>query len=472
MLKNVALAYEASNSASKNATTSTTAGDRISTSKGSSVAQEDGSGAQNSLLDSVEQDFDKIRESQSYDPATDKWSSIEDFETVEILEDTTQQRPDRYIYYSFWAYDAAKKRWYKVDIRDYGYKYRLGAKNLTSETAQSETAPQEEEDKARARARAKAKAKDRDSGWKNLGLSFSLGGGATLYNNDINNLQLIERDGDYFLQAQDDELKAEACFIRWFRDRYEKRSNFLKQPVSYGSQTIKRVPIGKKFGFQGRGINIPITLALHYTFFKRLRMGAGSNLEINYLKKLATTGDASHIRDLALQEPWLYNLKWFGLIGFKIVRKPTQAMILDAQIGSVYDAGSRLKMLLKKREYLHSNWYISIGVGYEKKLNNYFKLMTRLSGDYKRYKDTASFPSNGSVTLSQPALHLEVGITFNFAQDTEGNETEAADESTQPGQKLEEAGEVVKKSSDDLDKLERAKNKANQTKNRLERLFR
>ena len=428
--QNAALADETSNSASKNATKSTTAGDRTSTSKGRSVAQEDGSGPQNSLLDSVEQDFDKIRESHSYDPATGKWSSIEDFETVEILEDTTQQREGRYIYYSFWAYDAAKKRWYKVDIRDYGYKYRLGTKSLISETAQSETAPEEEEDK------------DRVSRWKNLGLSCSLGGGATLYNNDINNLQLIERDGDYFLQAQDDELKDKAHFIRWFRDSYEKQDRFLKQSVSYGSQTIKRVLIGKKFGFRGIGANIPITLALHYTFFKRLRIGAGSNFEINYLKKLATTGDASHIRDLALQEPWLYNLKWFGLLGFKIVRKPTQAWILDTQIGSVYDAGSRLKMLFKKRQYLHSNWYISIGVGYEKKLNNYFKLMTRLSGDYKRYKDTASFLSNDSVTLSQPALHLEVGITLNFAKDTEGNQIEAVDESTQPGQKLEEASEV------------------------------
>ena len=68
--------------------------------------------------------------------------------------------------------------------------------------------------------------------------------------------------------------------------------------------------------------------------------------------------------------------------------------------------------------------------------------MTRLSGDYKRYKDTASFLSNDSVTLSQPALHLEVGITLNFAKDTEGNQIEAVDESTQPGQKLEEASEV------------------------------
>ncbi|MEM7055896.1 MAG: hypothetical protein AAF392_03420, partial [Bacteroidota bacterium] len=289
ILQDIALAHETS----------------TSTNEVSSVAQEGANSLQNGLLESVEQNFDKIRRYQSYDPATDKWSSIEDFETVEILEDTTQQREDRYIYYSFWAYDVAKKQWHKVDIRDYGYLYRLGINRPTTATVQSETEPVEK--------------KDRDSSWKNLELSFSLGGGATFYNNVISNLQLIERDGDYFLQAKDDEPKDEAYFVRWFRDSYEKKKNFFKRSVAYTSGVVKRVPSDKKFNFKGSGLNIPITLALHYNFFKRLRIGAGSNVEISYLKKLATTGIASHISAMVLQEPWLYNLKWFGLIGFKIV---------------------------------------------------------------------------------------------------------------------------------------------------------
>lgn len=394
ILQNIALAHEAS-----------TYNNEVS-----SVAQEGASSLQDGLLESVEQNFDKIRKYQSYDPATDKWSSIEDFGTVEILEDTTQQREDRYIYYSFWAYDAAKKRWYKVDIRDYGYLYRLGIKRPTSATDQSGTEPAEK--------------KARDSSWKNLELSFSLGGGATFYNNAISNLQLIERDGDYFLQAKDDEPKDEAYFVRWFRDSYEKKKNFFRRSVAYTSGVVKRVSSDRKFSFKGSGVNIPITLALHYNFFKRLRIGAGSNIEVSHLKKLAPTGNASHTSAMILQEPWLYNIKWFGLVGFKIVRRPTKAMIIDTQIGHVYDAGSRLKILLNKRgEYLYTNWYINIGLGYEKKLNNYLKLKTRLSVDHKSYKDTASFPSSSSVAFIQPAIHLEGGITFNCAKDSEWNET-------------------------------------------------
>ena len=80
----------------------------------------------------IERDFDTIRGFQSYDPATDKWSTIEDFDTVDILEDTTAQRADRYIYHSFWAYDAVTRRWHKVDIRDYGYKLgQLAATEVT-----------------------------------------------------------------------------------------------------------------------------------------------------------------------------------------------------------------------------------------------------------------------------------------------------------------------------------------------------
>lgn len=452
VLKNVASAYESSH-VREYAPKSTTASKKLATSKGKAAAREE---AEDSKLQKgspipVEKDFDKIRAFQSYDPATDHWSSIEGFETVEILEDTTQQREDRYIYYSFWAYDPVKKRWYKVDIRDYGYKYRLGKQKAASATDQSETLPEEEEDK------------DKDSAWKNLGLSCSVGAGAALYNNTFTKLQLIERDGEYFLQTPDGVHKDEAHFIQWFSDNYENRSNFSMPTGVYTPHVSKKVPFDKKFFFRGYSASLPVTLALHYTFFKRLRLGAGSNFEFNYLKKLAIKGDTPGIKDYTLQEPWLSNLKWFGLIGVKIMRKPRQAMILDAQIGKVYDSGSRWKAFWKESKYLYANWYFSIGLGYEKKLNNYFKLMTRLSGDYKRYEDTKPFSSGSAVTLSQPAIHLAVGLTFNFGKDTAGNEPEvttAIDETASRVSNSKRLPDRAKKSSDDLAKLGRAKNKA------------
>lgn len=464
VLKNAASAYESSH-VREYAPKSTTASKKLPPSKGKAAAREE---AEDSKLQKVspipvEKDFDKIRAFQSYDPATDQWSSIEGFETVEILEDTTQQREDRYIYYSFWAYDPAKKRWYKVDIRDYGYKYRLGKQKAESAPDQSATLPEEEEDQ------------DKDSAWKNLGLSCSVGAGGAFYNNAVTKLQLIERDGEYFLQTQDGVLNNEAHFIRWFSDNYEKRSNFSTTPGpgAYAPQASKKVPFDRNFFFRGYSFSLPVTLALHYTFFKRLRLGAGSNFEFNYLKKLAIKGDTPAIKDYTLPDPWLSNLKWFGLIGFKIMRKPRQAMILDVQIGRVYDSGSRWKAFWQERKYLYANWYFSVGLGYEKKLNNYFKLMTRLSGDYKRYKDTQPFSSGSAVTLSQPAIHLAVGLTFNFGKDTAGNEPEASTAIDEPASRVSNSkrlSQLGKKSSDDLVKLKRAKNRTLRTKDRFKRL--
>lgn len=52
----------------------------------------------------VVRDFDKLKAFQSYDPAIGKRSTIEGFEMVNIIEDTTVQREGRYI--SPWLLDV------------------------------------------------------------------------------------------------------------------------------------------------------------------------------------------------------------------------------------------------------------------------------------------------------------------------------------------------------------------------------
>ena len=358
---------------------------------------------QSAFSSKVERDFDKIRKFHSYDPATDKWSTIEDFETVEILEDTTQQREDRYIYYSFWAYDIAKKAWYKADIRGYGYRYKQGKHKHAPLIAHEEVLLEE-----------KAK-KNKFFAWKNLGLSFSIGGGTTFYNNMIQNLQLIERDGKYFVQDQH-----QFYLIRWFYKNYEKQKVFSTPLAVHGPKAVKKAE--KDVSFQGYGFCIPISLSLHYTFLRRLRLGVGSSFEINYLKKLTTKGGASNITDYILPRPWLSNLKWFGLIGFSIMKKPKQTILLDVQLGQVYDVGSELGLWWKENKYLDTNWYVNVGLGYARKLNNYTKLLIRLSGDYKQYKHNP-FSQGKEVTLKQPAIHLETGLTLNFGKDNQNDES-------------------------------------------------
>jgi hypothetical protein len=360
-------------------------------------------------MEADEQDFDKIRKFESYDPATGLWSSIEDFKTVEIFEDTTQRREENYIYESFWAYNANKKHWYKVNIRNYGYKYRLskGGRDLKPG---SESESEDEE--------------VRDSAWKNLNLNLSIGGGGTWYEHKPQGLNLVVRDKEYFLQSKSDLAQDKAYLIKWFRSHYKNIGRAFVQPVAYSKQAKETISMDKAFSFRGIGLSIPITASLHYTFLKRFRLGLGSNFEIDYLKRLKLTGAASHIAAYELQQPWIYNFKWFGLVGYKFMLTPVSAIVVDTQVGMVYDVGSHPEKLWPSSDmgYFYRSWYANMGIGYEKKLNRYLKFTSRLSGDYKNYDDVDQFSPGSTVKLYQIGLHLDVGLSLNFAKDTDGEE--------------------------------------------------
>jgi hypothetical protein len=358
----------------------------------------------NNASEDAEKDFDKIRQFESYDPATDKWSLIEDFETVEILEDTTQQRKENFIYRSFWAYSAAKKHWYKVDIRDYGYRHRLG--NQVTDTGENQQGQE---------------SKNFDSAWKNLHVNLSVGGGGSWYEIRPQGLNLIVRDKEYFLQTPSGASEDKAFLIKWFRSPYKKIDRAFNHPIVYNKKVGQTISRNQKFGFRGIGINIPVTFSLHYTFFNRLRLGGGTNFEIVYLNRLKPTGAASSVAAYKLQKPWLYNWRWFGLLGYKIIAKPTSAVVIDTHVGMVYDMGSKFDY----SHYLYKSWYANLGVGYERKLNRYLRFTTRLSGDYRAYDDSSHFEEKGSmVKLYHIGLHLDAGLSLNFAKDTSGEETE------------------------------------------------
>jgi len=349
----------------------------------------------------VVRDFDKLRIFQSYDPATGKWSTIEGFETVNILEDTTVQREDRYIYHSFWAYDAVTDCWYKVDIRDHGY--RLG-KLAATESTEAATVPQKS-----------------SRFWKNFALGLSVGAGPTLYQSKIAHCSITERDGVFFLQTAPGKQDKKSYQINWFGAGYTECGD--PEAGSQGKLGIRKTDIGKKIVFRGIGWNIPIKLFTHYTFFKRLRIGAGCELEINHLKELTPKENASSLKPfkVKLDHEWFYNIAWFGLMGFKVIHEPHQDVIVDLQVGRNYNAGATLNHLFGGKGHLYDGWLLGAGVAYERRLNNYFRFLTRLSGDWKIHDDTPSSiaDAQASVKLHQVAFHLDLGIQVSFGKDPE-----------------------------------------------------
>jgi hypothetical protein len=186
---------------------------------------------------------------------------------------------------------------------------------------------------------------------------------------------------------------------------------------------IGQVKAGEKIVFKGTGWNIPIALFTHYTFFTRLRLGAGCAFEINHLKELVPKEDASYLQPFRIQldHQWFYNIAWFGLLGFKIIHEPHQDVILDFQLGRNHNTGASLNDLFSKTGYFYDGWLYGAGLAYERKLSDHFRLLTRLSCDYKVHDDTPFGIDDvrTSVKLNQLAWHLDLGIQVSFGKKTE-----------------------------------------------------
>ncbi len=166
-----------------------------------------------------------------------------------------------------------------------------------------------------------------------------------------------------------------------------------------------------------------MALFTHYTFFKRLRVGAGCELDLNYLKELSPKGSASQLKPFKIQpaHQWFYNIAWFGVLGFKVIHAPHHDVIVDFQLGRNYNAGIAPQGVFNGRGHLYDGWLLGVGMAYERKLNNYFRLLTRLSGDWKLHNDVPSNINDPqvSVKLNQVAVHLDLGIQVSFGKNTE-----------------------------------------------------
>ena len=398
----------------------------------------------------VETDFDVIKKYDSYDPVTGTWSRIEAFEGVELLEDETETREDQYIHRGFWAYDSQEDKWHKVDIQA----YRRSANKSTTEHTEGNEGEDDEEDKEQPK---------KDSLWKHLVLSLGAGGGGTVHFNKFTkgentSLELRRRDKDLFMCVGAMRYK-----LLWPKRRPE-------QMISTGAGgsilNEKVVPDADGVTFRGVGGCIPVTLALHYTFFDRLRIGGGGNLIINYLPKLSPLENAQILGDFTLRSNPFYHLGWFGLVGFKVWRTAPHAVIFDVRIGQSYDFGAT-----PLGERLYDGWHYNIGLGYERKVHGYFKLMTRLAFDWQSFSEKLDTPK-AVMTMQQPAIHLQLGINLNFGRDTEGD---SAEEDEGGFEKIEEVATEASKKAEEVEKttkrIEQGVNRVKKQRDKLRRVF-
>lgn len=355
---------------------------------------------------SVEQSFNIIREFQSYDPATDRWSKIEEFDPVELLgEDTTKQQEDRSLY-SFWAYDITKRCWQKIDIRDYGHVSKKLPTNQPGEAANVDEPL--------------SKSAGFGEHWT---LDLRVGAGPTIYRNKLNNLSLIRIGQDLFLKSSNRGNDKKSFKINWFRSSYSR----VEDPLDDNSGVLnvyETQALSKQFIFEGLGWNIPtIMLFTHYNLCKRIRLGVGCELAINQLRELKLQGGVSGISGFNIRPQWFYNLAWVGLLGVKAVHCPHQDVVFELQVGRNYNLGPNMNNLVEKLQYVYDGWLLGGGVAYERKLNNQFRFLVRIGSDWKEHDDTPQSISNvkTSIVLRQIAFHLDLGLQLSLGKEAEAD---------------------------------------------------
>ena len=376
----------------------------------------------------VERDFDTIRDSHSYDPETDRWSTVEKFEGVDILEDPAEQRADKYIYHQFWTYDAQARRWRKADIRDHGYQRIVPESSFHF--------------------------------WKNCALGLRAGAGVTFYENKLSQLRLTEVDGKFYLQTTEQQQYGQSYIVNWFKEAYGITAYPLQEVV--GQVTYTQAAAGR-FALAGRGWSFPCTVFAHYTLFERLRLGAGLSVEVHHLQVLKHTGDLNDY-EIDPYYAWTWQANWFGLLGYKLLHQPHQNVTVDVQVGPNYSVGydpRELYALLRKGKYLYDGWLVGAGLAYERKLNNYFSYLARLGGDWKTHDDSPAMlkGTDAGITLNQLTLHIDLGLQVSFGKDKAYEEAMAARAAAQAAAAA-EAAEQAKKDAGKPKKKKSSRKKA------------
>ncbi len=339
--------------------------------------------------------FDEIKNFESYDPATGKWSKIEDFETVEILKDNSIDRKEDYVYQSFWAYDPKTKRWYKVDISNFGYK--VPPPSLWSKIAKNMAF---------------------DIGYgPEIGIHhmFVFGKSITVTNDFTDELFISDKNGKL------DQFRI--MFLSVSKAKSNKKNTLSKRR----SPNISRVSIES---INGINFLIPISTHLHYTFEQpRIRIGFGCTFAMSFMNKLKVTyvngSKAEAIsRDRTQKKgPFVktpnFILKPFLSTGWIINKGLINHFLIDFRLGSsIYLSQSSAGSFFAVNN--------DFGISYERRMGNYARFFARLGTGFEitpigiqQFKSKKKgLTTNGSLhSMVLPSVSFQVGFGSYFSKD-------------------------------------------------------
>ncbi len=369
--------------------------------------------------------YDAIKDLYAYDPVVQHWVPVHTFAIVQRYHQTKELDPtiDRKLYVCFCAYDATKQEWHIVTLLPYLQQTDTQINNTSLSTVQAASLlppnPNLTEDIIQEGlleellgvhtvipTMRKGTTPSKKNIWKHASFEIALGTGVTFYENKLQDMRLLVREGkDHYLVSKTNNVYQP----NWF--------HYAVTPVAgLDTKQLHRVAHGTNYqtSFQGRGAAWPITLVGEYTFWNKLVVGIGKEIVCNRIAQLKHDDTSMPDTIYKLPQKWFFQGRWLAKGGWYLLHTERHKFLLDLRFFWVYHFGNNLYKTFTFGSYLHQTMAWNGGIRYEKPLTRLVSLSTRLSLERQRFKQFSDQAEN--IVYNQHAAYVQVGLLLHLGQ--------------------------------------------------------
>lgn len=357
------------------------------------IAAKDDAQKDTTLYSKSDKALAKAEDDVVYDPVKKRWTRVKNLTGVEVKDKKSEGDDDKLLYDDSWAFNEKEEKWGQVDVNSNLY----------------EEADDEDDDDTP------------KTFWQNLSINLSLGVGLGFYSNSLKGLSILKKGSETYLQSAAQKKNKEATLTKWFYGDYatEKFDNATATPVREDK---------KEKVFTGTAIEVPMTISIDYTLYDTIRLGMDFSVEAYIIDKmeLSSTGKKPKhkISGMMNGKTFLWSMRPMANVGYVFLNNGSSSWLLNMQVGPTLDKGTEMLGAIRR-----GGLFMSLGLGWEPRLNDYLTLSTRLSYGFKKYVDDVN-PKNAplfgnkdsSITMWQQSVKGEVGLRIACAKISEEDE--------------------------------------------------
>ncbi|MGI2299674.1 hypothetical protein [Candidatus Cardinium hertigii] len=317
-------------------------------------------------------------------------------------------------YIKFWSYDLSHQSWHKASLISYLQQPDTQINSDASATATKKTILTDQNnllddqpvvtdgllEELLGVHTLTTHAEQEKSIWAKFSFDCSLGVGAVFHTNRLEQMQLLQRQNNtYFFRTKTGEVYKP----NWFHNTLYKVTDFDPFDSIEYSDT-------EKTKFQGKGLGVPVTLAIQYLCGQRLFIGLGREMIFNATSRLTHYHNHIPCKAYHMDQKWSAQGRWFAKCGWYAFGNEKHRFFGDMRLFYVRHLGSNLAKLVTFGPYLHQTVAYNFGLGYEQQLTDYLSYTMRFAMELQRFKQFAYKTYN--IQYRQPAIYLQVGLSM------------------------------------------------------------